>query len=84
MATVIATSQEISRLAGEMGASPPLGLARPEVETRLSRALAALLATPPTWQFGVLEWGSLPDAPSDWVEADAAATARHIDALTKE
>jgi hypothetical protein len=84
MATVIAAAQEIARLAAEMGATPPLGLARPEVETRLSRALAALLAPPPTWQFGVLEWGSLPDAPGDWVAADAAATARHIDALTKE
>lgn len=83
MQRYIDATAEISKLAVAAGGTPPLGLARTDTETRLSRYLAALLVRPPLWQFGVLEWNSLPPAPADWNEAEGAISAA-IEALTKE
>ena len=84
LARVADISGEMTLAAQSIGM--PIGaLARNEIETRLSRYLATLLAPAPRWQYGVIEWNSLPQAtvPS-WVEAERAAALPAIDALTKE
>jgi hypothetical protein len=84
LARVADISGEMTLAAQSIGM--PIGaLARNEIETRLSRYLATLLAPAPRWQYGVIEWNSLPQGtvPS-WVEAERAAALPAIDALTKE
>lgn len=75
---VLSLSADISAAARGLGFARPAVLDRGEVERRLSRYIASVLASPPTWSMGVLEWGSLPPTPDDWKEAERAVVAPHI------
>ena len=75
---------DIRRLAIRLGAPLPLPFHSNEAALRLSRRVAAVLATPTHRNaFGAISWGSIPYLDgSDWSKAEAAATRAALDELT--
>lgn len=86
LAEFVRLGSAIADSCDDLGTAPPVVLSRSDIDTRLSRRLAAALGPiqSSAYSFGVIEWNSIPFTAEGWVDAERATTRTCIAELLKE